>query len=85
MYYSIMLPCRMRPRNIVCRPGFKSFSSLLAMTPISRCAVSSPRLTMLASPDSAGGGLGRARAVSRLGVLFFAVLQEPICIFDSVP
>ena len=35
-----------------------------------RCAVCSLCLTLLASPDSAGGGLGRARVVSLRGVLF---------------
>ena len=35
-----------------------------------RCAVCASCLTLLASPDSAGGGLGRARVVSLRGVLF---------------
>ena len=35
-----------------------------------RCAVCSACLTLLASPDSAGGGLGRVRVVSLRGVLF---------------
>lgn len=36
----------------------------------SQCAVSLSALTLLASLYSAGGGLGRARIVSRRGVLF---------------
>ena len=34
------------------------------------CVVCSACLTLLASPDSAGGGLGRARVVSRRRMLF---------------
>ena len=35
-----------------------------------QCAICSSWLTLLASPDSAGGDLGRARVVSRRGVMF---------------
>ena len=35
-----------------------------------RCAVCLSCLTLLASPASAGGALGRARVVTRRGVLF---------------
>ena len=49
---------------------FRAVSSFLAMGSTSRCAVSSSCLMVFASPDSAGGGLGRARAVSLRGVLF---------------
>lgn len=52
-----------------CRPGSDPFSSFLAMTSISRSAVSFSRLIVLASLDSAGGGFGRALVVSRQGVL----------------
>ena len=40
-----------------------------------RCAVCSSCLTLLASPDSAWGGLGRARVFSRRGVLFSSFFQ----------
>ena len=43
-----------------------------------RCAVCSPCLTLLASPDSAGGGLGRARIVSRRRVLFLFFLPKSL-------
>ena len=66
---TIMLTCRVRPRIVVFRSGFKPLSSLLAMRSTSRRAVSSSCLALLASPDSAGGDLGRDRAVSRRGVL----------------
>ena len=40
------------------------------------CAVCPSCLTLLASPDSTGGGLGRARVVSRRGVLFSFFLRN---------
>ena len=40
------------------------------------CVVCSACLTLLASPDSAGGGLGRARVVSSRGVLFSVFFQN---------
>ena len=50
------------------------------MRSIIRCAVCSSCLTLLASPDSAGGGLGRARVVSQRSVLFsfFFLIIVPI-------
>ena len=45
------------------------------MTSTIRCAVCSPCLTLLASPDSAGGGLGRACVVFLRGVLFSLVVK----------
>ena len=55
-------------------PGFEPFSSLLAMRFTSRCVASSSCLILLAFPDSAGGGLDRARVVPRAGsaVLVFS-------------
>ena len=53
-----------------------------------RCAVYSSCLTLLASPDSSGGGLGRARVVSRRQVLFSLFVQnscfDPICLFVRI-
>ena len=60
----------LRAQNVIFRPNFEPFSGFLVMRSASRCAVSSSRLIVLASLDSAGGGLGRARAVSRRGVVF---------------
>ena len=53
-----------------------------------RCAVGLSCLTLLASPDSAGGGLGRARVVSLEGVLFSFFGQnscsDPISLFVRI-
>ena len=60
-------------------PGFRAvftLSSFPAAKPTPRSAVSSSCLVVLACPDSAGGDLGRARAVPRRGVLFFAFVKE---------
>ena len=44
-----------------------------------RCAVCSSCLTVLASPDSAGGGIDRARVVSaRCAVFIFFKITVPI-------
>ena len=50
------------------------------MKSIIRCAVCLSYLTLLASPDSAGGGLGRARVVSVRDMLFsfFVKIAVPI-------
>ena len=47
---------------------FWAVSSLLVMRSTSPYTCFSSRLTLLPSPDSAGGGLGRARVVLRRGV-----------------
>ena len=51
-------------------PGLEPSSSSVPMRSTSRHAVSSSCLIVLAFPDSAGGGLGRAAGVSRRSVLF---------------
>ena len=66
-----MWTCRVRPRNAAYRQGFNPVSGLLAMRSTSRCAGASSCPTLLVSPGSAGGSLGRARAVSERGVLFW--------------
>ena len=60
----MMLRCASRRRKVIFRPGFGPFSSFLAMRSTFGSASSWTRLTLLACPDSAGGGLGRAHAVS---------------------
>ena len=57
-------------------PDLEPFSSWLAMRSTSGYAVSCPRLPLLAPPDSAGGGLARARVVRVLvaRVMTFFVL-----------
>ena len=54
----------------------------------SRCAVISSYLTLLASPDSAGGGLGLPRVVSLGGVLFSFFgennCSDPISLFVRI-
>ena len=60
-----MMRCGLRTPEVFDRPGFEPFSSLLAIASTSRRAASSLCLTLLASPDFAGGDLGRARAVPR--------------------
>ena len=51
---TIIMTSRVRPRNVGFRPGFKPLPGLLAMGSTSWCAVSSSRLTLLDSLDSAG-------------------------------
>ena len=75
----------MRARKMIFRPGFQPFSSFLAMRSTSRCAVSSSCLTVLASPDSAGGGFGRARAEFRRESAVFAFFAGIRCVFDLPP
>ena len=70
-----------RASKALFRPDFEPFPSLRAWRPTSRCVVSSPCLTLLASPDSAGGGLNRARVVPRRGVLSSFFFLQTNC-FD---
>ena len=72
----------MRRRKAVFRPGFEPFSSWLAFRSTSRCAVSCSCLTLLTSPDSASGGLGRARGVSH-GTCFTRVFSRISCLLSQ--
>ena len=58
------------------------------MRPTARCAACSSCLTLLASPGSVGGGLGRDCVVSLGGVLFSFWGQnncsDPICLFERI-
>ena len=60
----------LRPLKVIFKPCFEPQPSLLVMKSTSRYAVSWSCLTLLAFPDSVGGGLGRARAVLLRSVLF---------------
>lgn len=87
-----------RARNVILRPGSEPFSSFVATRSTSRYAFSSSCLLLLASPDSDGGGLVRARTVSRRGVLFnwslgwnlgtypvpFSCSGAYVCVIDAV-
>ena len=72
----MIMRCCIRAPKVFSRAGFESFSSLLAMKSTSPCTVPSPFLAMFASPDSAGGGLGRVRVVPRRGELFSLLSQK---------
>ena len=48
------------------------------------CGVCSMCLTLLISPDSAGGGLGRVRVVPLRGVLFLFFGQNTQCVYSYV-
>ena len=59
----------MSNREVIFTPDVEAKTSWREMRSTIRCTVCSSYLTLLAYPDSAGGGLGRARVVSRRGVL----------------
>ena len=54
------------------------------MSSMTRCGVGSTCLTLIVSPDSAGGGLGRARVVSQRRVLFSFFGQNIPSIYSYV-
>ena len=68
--------CRLRTPKVIFRPVLEPQTILPAMRSISRCALSSSCLTLLVSPESAGGGFGRARVVSRRDVPFSFCIQN---------
>ena len=82
---TIMLTRRVRRGKVLFRPDFEPFLSLHAIRATSRCAVSSLCPTLLASPNFAGGGLGRARAASRRGLLFSRLWKNLPAFFDPIP
>lgn len=68
--YKYSVQYMLHARNANFRSGFEPSSTSLPVRSTSRRTVPSSCVTVPASPDSAGGGLGHARAVSRRSVLF---------------
>ena len=69
-------------RKVIFIPGFEPQTSLFAMRSTIRCAVCCSCVTLLASPDSVGGGLGRAPRAG--GACVFVFLLK-ICWFLARP